>query len=297
VSENEENSLLGIGKVIVPDPDSEEKIKIGEYYILESYRIIHLDIKFDSVFAINLDTTAKFPIELPYREVLKKLDEEVLILCDFDEDPRLDVDEDFLPEGFKKKAKRRLKDIIPLTLDIESVLRNGYGDEVFASVAESSNRSIQYIRDTWYSYVLHLGAANCLGLPQGKNAHTIPKERKIYVKQGAPNKGIAKGKRLDKRDYEAFEYGKRYYEKNGYPSLKKVLRKVYIKFYCKNKVKLRPYDSYIAGETLEYEFFPPDERPSFYQFEFWLKKSMAVIYQKLIEIGKVRLNTELVVLG
>ena len=258
-------------KVISPNPEWDEVLMIDDRTIEEDYLVIMVDIANDQVCLINLDTTARAPIRISYQKLMHCIDDERVLLADMSIDPRLLLDEEHLSDGFKKKAQKRLKEIFPLIQDIESVLRNGYGDKLFEDIAQQTGRSKQYIYDTFYSYLRSGGRQYCLGLPQGKNANHIPKQREIRVKQGAPNTDIPRGKVLDEYDYKAFEFGKRLYEKNGVASLKKTLRQIWEKHYVANRVKLTAHEAMRSGIQYAIELMPPQERPTYDQFLYWLK--------------------------
>lgn len=169
-------------KVVCLNPELEDELVIGNHTIKEDYLVIMVDVGLGHVYMINMDKRAKFPIRVPYDQLLQHIGEESVLLADMSIDPKLMCDEDLLPDGFKKKANKRLQDIMPLTLDVESVLRNGYGDKTFQKVAEQARKEKQYIYDTFYSYLRHAGIKNCLGMPQGNNANHIPKKKSITGK-------------------------------------------------------------------------------------------------------------------
>ena len=271
-SPNMRNNQFRVNKVVCPNPEFDEALMIGDCLIKEDYLVISVAADIDQVYLINLDTTARFPISVSLEELLECIENEKVLLADMSVDPRLMLDEDLLTDGFKKKAKQRYKEIFPLIHELESVLRNGYGDNIFSYTAIKTGRSKQYLYDTLYSFLRNGGKKNCLGLPQGKNANHIPKQREIRVKQGAPPKNIAKGKVVDEYDVKAFEFGKKVYEKNGYFGVRKALYQLWKKFYFKSRVKLTSYEALQSGELFDITLLPPPSRPTIDQFTYWLEQ-------------------------
>lgn len=259
-------------KVIGPHPELEETLVIGAEPIDEDYLVIMVDVGMNQVFMINLDSTARFPISVPYDELMTTIDDGLVIMADMQLDPRLLMDEESLSPGFKKKANQRYKDILPLILDLEAVLRCRYGDKAFKKACKDSGRSKQYIYDSFYSFLRNGCRKWGLGIPQGKDANHIPKQRKLMVKQGSSNEDIPRGKLLDEQDYKIFEEGKKLYQKTSGLCIRKVLRRLWEKYYWRTRVKLSAQQRRLSGEKYEIELLPPDERPTYWQFHYWLRK-------------------------
>lgn len=259
-------------KVISPHPDLEEELVIGAEPIEEDYLVVMVDIGTNQVFMINLDSVAKWPITVPYDDLLACIDDGVILLSDLGLDPRVLMDESFLTEGFKRKAEKRYEAILPLILNVEETLRNSYGDELISKAAADAGCTTQYIYNCFYSWLRHGCRKMGLGMPQGKNANHIPKQRNIRVKQGAPNQDIPRGKVLDEFDYKTFEVGRRLYQRKNGPVIYKTIRILWRKYYLKNSIRLTAAERHRTGEKFELELLKPDERPSYWQFYYWLKK-------------------------
>ncbi|SGZ10481.1 hypothetical protein, partial [Moritella viscosa] len=51
-----------------PEQQQEKPVYIGDHPIEEDYLIVYVDVSINVVFAINLDSVARFPIQLKYEE-------------------------------------------------------------------------------------------------------------------------------------------------------------------------------------------------------------------------------------
>ena len=259
-------------KVISPSEGLSKTLVISDQEITEDYLVVWIDIGLHVVYAINLDTTARFPIKLGYEELIEAIDDELLLLADHGVDPRVGMAPELLADGYRNKMEKRFTNIFPLTMDLESVLRNGYRDKVFSDVVADSRKSKQYIYDTFYSWLRHGCRKQGLGMPQGKDANRIPKTRSLSVKQGAPNAGIPRGKKLNDYDKKNFEIGKRLYRKKNGPSIDKTIRILWRKYYYRERTKNTPIDEKNTGDRFKVVLLPANERPTYYQFHYWLTK-------------------------
>ncbi|MCP8899910.1 hypothetical protein [Gilvimarinus xylanilyticus] len=259
-------------KVVSPSQDLEDFPEIGGHKFREAYLAVFLDYKANQVFLINLHSTAKFPICVPLDELCNAIDRCDLELSDLGLDTRVTLPEEQLPEGYIKKMNLRFRDIETLVRDLSTTLRSSYGDGIFEEAMKRSGRSRQYIYDTFYSYLRSGRRLQGLGLPQGKDANRVPKKRSILVKQGAPNKDIARGKILNDSDYKAFDAARRLYSKTSGMSIKRSLEIIWRKRYFKTRTSNTLIEKQRTGENYSTELLPPEERPSHGQYYYWLKK-------------------------
>ncbi|MCF7982529.1 MAG: hypothetical protein K9K86_11135 [Pseudomonadales bacterium] len=266
------NTSLKRFSVVCPNTDLESSLTIGSELIAEDYLIVLVDIPLNQVFAINLDSIARFPIRLPYDELIEHIDNDRVFLASLEMDKRVTLDEDLLNKGYRAKMEKRWLDILPLTLNLDVVLRNGYGEKIFDETRIKSGKSKQYIYDTFYSWLRHGCRKQGLGMPQGKDANHLPKTRVIHVKQGATNKGIPRGKILDERDFKNFQFGFRLYRKKNGPSINKTIHKIWEKHYFKTRSKNTALEQAHTGKKYSVQLLPAHERPSYHQFYFWLNK-------------------------
>ncbi|MBB1439352.1 hypothetical protein H5202_11805 [Shewanella sp. SG41-4] len=266
------NQILKINLGFGPSEDAEQECFVGDKIIKEDYLVINIDIPLNVAFAINLDSVAKFPIQLEYSELLNKINHESLILFEMDWPQEALMDLDSLPEHKRNKALERYQVIEPLLQDLDNVLRNDYGQNCIAKVIEQTGRSKQYVYDCLYSY-FRLGQRRAgLCLPMGKNTIHVPKKRELRVKPGRPNTGIARGKVLDEYDYKNFKSAKRLYAKRNGPSITYVYKQLIRKHYYSSRVK---HDFQTAQKTqrrFKVELKAPDQRPTYNQFYYWLCK-------------------------
>jgi transposase InsO family protein len=258
-------------KVISPNWDTDETIVIGKEEIEEDYLIVMIDVGINQVFMINLDQTARFPICVKYNDLLASIDNETVELIDIEFDPRILLDEDSMNKGFKEKAERRYKDILPLIINIEETIRNSRGDKLFVDAAKAAGKKPNYIYDTFYSFLRSGCRKWGLGLPQGKDANREHKEREYSVKVG-PRTETPQGKVLDKKDIKAFEWGEKLYTKTNGPSLVKTMNAIERKFYFKSKSKLSAHQRRQTGELHGIQLKAPDEIPTLAQFKYWITK-------------------------
>tara|TARA_R110001592_G_scaffold363067_1_gene679992 strand:- start:11003 stop:13273 length:2271 start_codon:yes stop_codon:yes gene_type:complete len=256
--------------VISPNQHGDETVKVGDLEVVEDYLVVLVDAGLNQVFMINLDTKARFPVCVPYFELMEKIDDEEVEILHFVLDPRILMDEDTIPTSFKNKAERRYKDIISLITDLDAVIRNSRGDQLFADTAKAAGKGRDYIYNTFYSFLRNGCRKWGLGLPQGKDANREIKPRKYTVKMGRPP-AIPQGKLPDERDIGAFEWAENQYKKKDGPSLKKVVDLMHKKFYYKSKSRLSAYDRRQTGELHEVKLLPADEMPTEEQFKHWLK--------------------------
>lgn len=256
-------------KVISPDLCLDETVIIGGERIEEDYLIIMIDVGMNQVFMINLDSKARFPICVPYQELLESIDKEQVELIDMELDSRILKDEDSIPAAFKKKANRRYQDILPLITNLEATIRNSRGDNIVPEAAKAAGKRPNYIYDTFYSFLRSGCRKWGLGLPQGKDANRVHKERQYKVKTGRPP-GEPQGKLPDERDIRAFEWGEKLYTSTNGPSIEKVMIKIERKFYYKSKSKLSAHERRKTNELHDIKLKDADERPTTAQFKRWL---------------------------
>jgi transposase InsO family protein len=258
-------------KVISPNMNTDETIVIGKEKIEEDYLIIMIDVGMKQVFMINLDTTARFPICVPYFDLLTSIDDESVELIDIDFDPRILLDENNMTQCFKEKAERRYKHILPLITNLDETIRNSNGDNVFKDAAITAGKKTNYIYSTFYSFLRSGCRKWGLGLSQGKDANREPKKRECLVKLGRPPE-FPQGKAIDNYDIKAFEWGEKEYKKNNGPSLIKTMDSIKRKFYYKTKSKLSAIERRRTGELHNIKLKEVYEIPTIAQFKYWLRK-------------------------
>ena len=245
---------------------------LDDHRIVEDYLVVHVDRRSDRAFLINLDTTARAPIKVSYEELVLALEHGEIVNCTLQLDKRVTQDMRSLSKDYLSKMKERWEAIECLTIDLESTLMSEYGKKIFKEAAKKAGRHKQYIYDSFYSWLRNGCRRQALGLPQGKDANRIPKERELRVKQGAPNNGIARGKILDDYDYDKFKIAKRRYTKTKGLSISKVLRQIWREYYWEQKVKLSAAEAKKLGIKHRVVLKPPTDRPTYNQFYYWLMK-------------------------
>lgn len=266
------NQILKVNLGFGPSEEADSECFIGDKKITEDYLVISVDIPLNVAFAINLDTVARFPIQLEYKELLNKINDESLILFEMDWPIDALMDLDSLPEHKRKKALERYQVIEPLLQDLDNVLRNDYGQNCIAQVIAQTGRSKQYVYDCLYSYFRLGQRQSGLYLPMGKNTIHVPKKRELRVKPGRPNSGIARGKLLDEYDYRHFKAGKRLYAKRNGPSIVHVYKQLIRKHYFSSRVKHDFQTAQKNQRRFKVELVAPDKRPTYNQFYYWLCK-------------------------
>ena len=190
-------------------PSNEDGIMQFEKFALdEDHLIILCEPEVNSVFAINLVTTARFPVHIHYDELTALIDSGEVLLAEHTFDEKTFITEEDLPDSVKKRMDERYKAILPLILDVDNSLKNGYGSGAFAKAAKDANKGVRYIYDTFYSFLRHGCRKIGLSMPQGKDANYTPPPRKIRVKQGRPS-DVHEGKVLEDHDIKAFEWAEK----------------------------------------------------------------------------------------
>jgi transposase InsO family protein len=263
---------LKINSGFGPNSDSGEAIYIGEQLISEGYLLVHIDIPTNRAFAINLDTTAKFPIKLEYDQLLEQINADQIIVFENNWPRGLFLDEESLSPARRKKSSKRFEIIRPLVNDLESVLMNGYGEKLFQQVIDESGCSRQSVYDYFYAYLRMGQRINGLAFPVGKNASRTVKQRVIRVKQGRANIIMAKGKVIDDIDIKHFLIAKRWYVKRGGPSILKAFEDMLNKYYFAERIKNSPLEIEQTGELFSVILLPANQRPTYDQFYYWLNK-------------------------
>ena len=226
----------------------------------------------DQIYLVNLSTTARFPISVPYRDTLKLIEQNVIELADPEYDPRVTMPEESLPENYKKKMIERWEAIKPLTEDIEETVKNQYFDYRFSNRAKELNRSRQYIYDCFYSYLRHSFNIQGLGMPQGKEANRQPKKRVLTKKQGAVNKYVPQGKILNEYDFKCFEAADRLRSRISGTSIKKSFEVMLRKKYYQSRTISSNHNRIYKEDKYNVKLLPATERPSYNQYKYWLDK-------------------------
>lgn len=247
---------------------------INSHEIKEDYLIIYVDITVNVIFAINLDSQAKFPIQLEYQEVLTLINEGAIFLFEMDWsafEPTILMDTESLTEWRKNRVNERLSVIKPLLENLDSVLRNDYGQNCFELAGRTSGRSKQYVYDCFYGYLRMGQRAAGLSFPIGKNVNIVPKKRIQHVKLGRPNQAIPEGKVLEEIDYKNFNEAKRLFIKDRL-SINKCYQKMLTKKYFSSRVKLNFMEARKTGERFKVNLKPLYEMPTYNQFRYWLNK-------------------------
>jgi len=263
---------LKINMAFGPSDEVEGPVFVGDKEIVEDYLIVYLDLTINVIFAINLNSTAKMPIQFGYKELLIKIDRQDIFLFEVDWPQSVLCSLDDLPESKQKKAIERYNVIKPLLDNFDAVLRNDYGQECFKEIIKNSGKSKQYIYDCFNGYLRCGQRVGGLSLPIGKNANHVPKKRVQRVKAGRPNKGIAKGKVLNDNDIKNFEKGKRLYAKRNGPSISKTYQDIVRKHYFAERVLNNHYTKEKTGQRFKVKLLPPEQRPTYDQFYYWLCK-------------------------
>ncbi|WP_375276884.1 hypothetical protein [Alteromonas australica] len=264
-----ESSKLKRFKAICSDNENGE-MSFSNVTLTEDHLIILCECEANRVFVINLVSTAKFPIRLAYYELLKKIDEGEVLLVDHEFDPKTFKQDDDLPASVIKRKDERYDAILPLIEDLDSSLANGYGQGAFKDAADRAGRKVQFIYNTFYSYLRHGCRKSGLVMPQGKDANHTPKKRDIRVKQGRVSKDV-QGKVLEEDDYKAFNWAKREYSKGGM-TIEKVVSLMYAKFYFETRSLLSEPEQKRLGKKFNIKLKPAHLRPTEHQFHYWLNK-------------------------
>ncbi len=264
---------LEVNKVLSLADNIESPLMIGKKGISEDYLIIQVDIALNEIFAINMDSTPRFPIRLEFDSVCVAVAEGVLDIIKMRWPREVFKPLDELPENKRQKAQSRIEAIKPLTDNLEATLRNSHGEKLFQKVIENTGKSKQHIYDCFNAYLYYGQRPAGLALPIGKNIFHEPKEtREIRVKLGRRNTRLARGKVLDNYDYAKFAAGKRWHgQKNG-PTIKAVYKRLMRKHYYESRQKNSPGKVRSSGNKYRVFLKHHTKRPSYYQFYYWLVK-------------------------
>ncbi|MCU8023948.1 MULTISPECIES: transposase family protein [unclassified Shewanella] len=263
---------LKINRGIAPNTDTSEAVYVSDQLINEHYLLIHIDIPTNRAFAINLNTTARFPIKLEYDQLLEQINTDQIIVFDNHWPQGLFTDEDCLSASRRKKASNRFSIIKPLVKNLEAVLMNGYGEKLFQQVIDESGSSRQAVYDYFYAYLRMGQRINGLAFPVGKNANSSIGKRVISVKQGRPNSKIEKGKVLNDIDFKHFSTAMGWYVKRNGPSILKVYEDMLGRFYISGRIKNSQLEIDKTGELFCVTLLPANQRPTYDQFYYWLNK-------------------------
>ena len=272
---------ISLYKSISVDEDFEGELFLGNQKIDEDYLIINADQPRDSVYMINLTTTARFPICVSYHELSYYIENGDLLVSDVEYDKQVTMAPERLSDNKKRKIEARWKIIEPLVLDIDSVLKNENGQRLFADIAQKNNCTRQHVYNVWYSWLRYGCRKQCLCMPIGKDANKKKNNKRYYsVKPGRPNEDIPRGKILNEYDFQRFEIGKRLYGKRNGLSITGVVRKLWEKYYFASRTRKSDLEFELTKTRYQITLLPPNERPTMYQFYYWLKNQYNGILPK-----------------
>ncbi|MHC6647644.1 hypothetical protein ACYTPF_13810 [Alteromonas sp. HB246098] len=265
-------SMLEVNRVVVREDDS-LPFTLGDKTLAEDMLLVQVDVGLDEAFVINIESTPKMPIRLPYQALLHAINEGGLDVVDMAWDDKVMRAFDQLTQNEQARAQSRYALIASLIDDLEAVIRNSHGDGAFQRVIEQSGRSKQYVYDCFCGYLFYGQRRTALALPIGKNIfHKAKASRDIRVKQGRPNQFVARGKILDEHDFKAFAWAlKKYQSRNG-PSLERVFLDMQGKFYFASRTRTATGVATTNNSRFHVELKPRTERPTIAQFTYWVKK-------------------------
>ncbi len=264
-----------INKVISLEERLNE-FEIDGHLLKEDHLIVHVDISMDQVFLINIDSQPRLPVKVGYDtlcSVIANGQLEVLSRRTSKIEKRALSD---LNGKARIKALERFRLLEPLLIDLGETLRQSYGDELFKKTIEKSGRSKQYVYDVFNAYLFYGQRPAALALSIGKNIfHKAKKERDVRTKLGRPNHHAPRGKVLDEYDLDAFKFGERLYEKRNGPSLGSVYRQMMQKYYLLHRVRKSHSLSNETDSVYRFKLKHRTERPTVFQFRYWLIKQYA----------------------
>ncbi len=246
-------------------------MQFRKFALDEDHLIVLCEPEVNTVFAINLVTTARRPVQIEYDELRKLIDEGKIILADYTFDDKTFTPEEDLNDSFRKRMNERYQAILPLILDLDHSLKNGYGDGEFAQAAKEVNKGVRYIYDTFYSFLRHGCRKIGLIMPQGKDANYDPPPRKINQKQGRAS-SVHEGKVLDKYDIEAFEWAEKKYRSTRGLSVEKTVDLMKGEFYRTSRELLPLHEQKLHGKKFGVKLKNDWEMPTENQFYYWLGK-------------------------
>lgn len=275
---NDQNSWLY--SAVCLDEDIENDLYLSHHKIDEDHLVISVDQPRDSVYLINLKTTAKFPIWVSYHEFMSSVEVGELIVSDIDYDKRVTLAPELLSKKSHEKIESRWSLIEPLCNDLESVLKNENGQRLFSNIATTHNCTRQHVYNCWYSWLRYGCRKQGLCMPIGKDANRKKKDRHYNVKPGRPNEDIPRGKILDEKDLKIFEVGKRLYGKKNGLSIAGTVKKLWEKYYLESRVRKTDREIELTKTKYTIKLLAPDQRPTSYQFYYWLKKQYGGILPK-----------------
>lgn len=249
------------------------KLTLGNAKLLGDYLIVHVDMERDAVWVSELDTAPKLPIKLSHESVLLALEEKKLEVIRVDFDPKALRSMDELTESEQKMALERFEVIRDLIEDPDTFFVKNKPSKFVQRIAEHTGRSRSYIYNCVNAYLHYGQRIPALALPIGTNIYSEAKgERELYVKQGRPNETVAAGKVLDKYDIKNFKEAKRIYDKAPYPTLISVFKDLSRKHYYAERTKLSKVEAARTAQEYRVKLLPLSERPTIYQFRYWLLK-------------------------
>ena len=133
--------------------NSEDGImQFAKFALDEDHLIVLCEPEVGTVFALNLVTTARFPVKIDYDELRRLIDEGNILLAEYTFDKKTFLQEDELNDSLLKRMNERHKAISPLILDLDNSLKNGYDSGTFAQAAKDAKRGVRYIYDTCLLY-------------------------------------------------------------------------------------------------------------------------------------------------
>lgn len=246
-------------------------MQFDKFALAEDHLIILCQREVNTVFAINLVSTAKFPTKIQYDELRKLIDEGEILLADNTFDDKTFISEDDLNDSLSKRMNERYQAILSLIVDLDNSLKSGYGDGEFAQAAKEAKKGVRYIYDTFYSYLRHGCRKIGLIMPQGKNANYVAPVRQLRVKQGRVSSSH-EGKVLNEYDFKAFLWAEKKYRSTTGLSIEKAFALTQGEHYLASRELLSAHEQKRTGKKFGIKLKEAWEIPTENQFYYWLKK-------------------------
>lgn len=246
-------------------------MQFKKFKLNEDHLIVFCEPEVGTVFAINLASTARFPVAIDYDELIKLIDVGEVLVVEYNFDDKTFIPEEDLNDSVRKRMNERYQAILPLIIDLDNSLKNGYGSGAFAKAAQDAKKGVRYIYDTFYSFLRHGCRKIGLSMPQGKDANYAAEPRKIRVKQGRPGDS-AEGKVLEEYDFKAFEWAEKKYQNTSDLTIQKSFEDMINEFYRTSRELLSITDQRRQGKKFKINLKEDWERPTANQFYFWLQK-------------------------
>ena len=261
--------------------DEQDTVYVSQRELKDPMIVVHINEKRGHAFLMNIRGTLKKPIRVEIVDLIDAVESSELQKGETFQSTQSKTPYDQLNDNQKVKASLRLKIIESLVNDLDSVFYSSYRDGAITKVANENNLTKATIYRYLWAYLYSGMKLAALGFGVGEYANSVQPVRVLTKPQGRPSKrskvtGIDTRKIIDSTDIENFKFAISLMEKGGKGAprtFQAAYDRMLPKKYAEKIVLLDNRQAYMSGNEKEIHLKPENERPSFWQFKYWLEQT------------------------